>query len=76
MPKGNVKIQIMNKHDKIFTALLIVSGGILTGILTENIRSVLNPQPPEIQIDVARVKAEIEKARIRPLGARFWRVVE
>ncbi len=61
----------MNKSDKIFLTLLIVSSMLLAATVAENIRSVLNPQPVTIKIDVAKVKADIEKAGLVPHEAMY-----
>ncbi len=63
----------MQKQDKIFYLLLIISSLLLAVTLTQNIRSVLMPQPVTIEIDVAKVKAGIEKAGIVPRAAQYWK---
>lgn len=62
---------LMNKQDKIFLLLFVISSLFLAGVVTENIRSVLFPQPIRIEIDVAKVKAGIEKAGITPHPALY-----
>ena len=67
---------MINKNDKIFVSMLLVLLILAGGVVVENIHALTSPQAPNIQIDVEKVRAEIEQAGLPLHEAMYWEVIK
>ncbi|MDP2653265.1 MAG: hypothetical protein Q8Q08_04465 [Candidatus Omnitrophota bacterium] len=66
----------MKKNDALFAGGVLLGLSLLAGVAVENTRSVLDPRRVDIVIDVAKVKAGIEKAGLVPYDAKYWKTLK
>lgn len=63
----------MDKENRNFILLLVVTTVISAGVIAQNVHSVMNPESAKIKIDVEKVKREIDQAGLKPHEAVYWK---
>ncbi len=63
----------MDKENRNFIILLIVTTAISVGVIAQNIRSTINPEGAKITVDVEKVKREIRQSGLTPHEAMHWK---
>jgi len=63
----------MNKENRNFVIILCIAAVVLAGVIAENVIMTLRPPTALIQIDVGKVKEEIQKAGLVPREAMHWK---
>jgi len=63
------------ESNNLFVVIIVISSLWLGLIFLENVRSVLRPPSAEISIDVAQVKAALDRAGLMPREAKYWKEV-
>ncbi|MCK5581930.1 MAG: hypothetical protein KAJ18_11735 [Candidatus Omnitrophica bacterium] len=69
--KKNIK-----NHDKIFLATLCLLVILCGSIVIENVRTIVAPKEPNIQIDAAKARETIEKTNLPLHEAMYWEVIK
>ena len=76
MSEGFIKDFEMTKENKNFLIFLSLAGTLLIGVIVQNAASVIKPKTAAVQIDVAKVKQEIETAGLSPREAMHWKKIK
>jgi cell division protein FtsL len=67
----------IGKSDKPFIAMIAVTTILVAAILFSNARRALHPElESALRIDVKKVVERIDKAGLKPMDARYYRIVE
>jgi len=65
----------MNTETKTFIFILFVALVLLLGVIFQNAVSINQSKVLRVQVDVEKVKQEIEGAGLKPVDAKYWKVV-
>ncbi len=63
----------MDKENRNFIIILVIATVISTGVIAQNVRTVINPESTKIKIDVEKVKRQIDQAGLKPREAMHWK---
>lgn len=73
MPASLIGDQTVSKENRNFIALLSIAVVMLVGIIAQNVVMTLKPKTAELQIDVDKVRQEIEAAGLTLKEAMHWK---
>lgn len=63
----------MSKENRNFVVILSIAAVILVGVIAQNVVTALKPKAAKLQIDVDKVKREIEAAGLTLREAMHWK---
>ncbi len=73
MPASFIGDQTVSKENRNFIAILSIATVMLGGVIAQNVVLALKPKTAEIQIDVDKVRQEIEAAGLTLREAKHWK---
>ncbi len=73
MPASFIGDQTLSKENRNFVVILSIATVMLVGVIAQNVVTTLKPKAAKLQINVDKVKQEIEAAGLTPREAMYWK---
>ena len=73
MPASFIGDQTLSKENRNFVVILSIAAIMLVGVIAQNVVTTLKPKAAKLQIDVDKVKQEIEAAGLTLREAMHWK---